>query len=263
MSLLGREVSELGSTRLFPSISPLILAGVLTVAVAWAPGPANGAQCKPGDHLIDEDETHIYCLTADEVGNYQYLTKRLQEQAETWNMKGDLRGGFADAHACMCGGITDKALARGFKQNRWILKLNRVFVESFFAWLKQWESRTGKGNMPKRWWLAFSRAEAIQHDPSRKDPSLPGGDLPVSARKRVTLVLAGAHIFEDIPMALRKEGCGPKDDFEAVMDVIDMCEKKILGPFTKELKDWAGRLGYPRANAIRDWRTVAWKSVCR
>lgn len=235
----------------------LFVAGLLLLGITWSPAAVDAQKCKPGDFLIDETATNIVCLTASELSEYKRLPVRLREQAQRWNESGDLKGGFADAHACMCEGITKKALAKGFEQNHWVLRLNRAFVDSFFMWLAKWESRTGKGNMPEQWWRAFTWADAMQ-----KDPYWPGVSDPGTARERVTLALAAAHIFHDIPMALRKEGCGSDKDFAAIMDVVNECEEKTLGPFNKMLKDFGTYLGYPGVNAISEWRTAARNSVC-
>ena len=193
------------------------------------------------------------------VGKSVGITRFLGELADHWRVRGDLRYGFADAHQCMSRQITAAAKAGKFRDPDWVLKLNYQFGILFDRALNGWDERKSlrRKDVPKAWKIAFTTAENIQ-----KDRSWPGGQKPWIAPDRVTLTMAGAHIFNDLTVTLRKEGCRSKSDFRYIMDLVDRCELKVLGLARKTIKDVGARIGVPGADSIRQWRISVWNYVC-
>lgn len=216
-------------------------------------------------HQADELDRMHWSVTADParvmavpglIELAEKLIKELQQLGHELDAAGDLRGGFAEVHTCMARGITDMARNKRFQDPAWVLRLNIAFIEMFLDQWRGWKAAPERS--PEAWRTAFEVANAIQHQ-----RNWPGGHLEETARDRVILIMAGAHILHDIPVCLNRVGCGPEADFRAIEMIVEACEHAKLGDVKMLLKDVGIWLKYPGANAIKDWRNAVWNYCCR
>lgn len=183
----------------------------------------------------------------------------LSDLHRDWRTKGDLRNGFAKVHECMARGILNAAQSGRFQNPDWMLRMNyRFAVLLDYALDALWE-RNGrtKRNLPKAWSQAFDIADKLQ-----RDRAWPGGWDPRIAVDRVTLVMASAHIFNDLTLALHQEGCASKADFASILPILDRCEAEHIGVVAKGLKDIGSLIGVPGTNSLRQWRSAVWSYAC-
>lgn len=185
----------------------------------------------------------------------QKLYKDLVALATKWRSAGDLRHIFPTLHASICQGILEEARRGRYQQPDWILRLNNRFVERFFEAVNLWESGQ-PDKLAQAWKMAFTEAAEIQKNPGRD------GFDPRIAPDRIALLFAGAHIFNDISLSLREVGCGPKDDFAKVLDVINRSEAAYMGAVQHMVRRMAAAMGHQGANSIHEWRTKVWQTEC-
>jgi hypothetical protein len=165
---------------------------------------------------------------------------------------GDLRYGFLRVHSCDSNRIMAKAATGGFQDARWILKLNIGIIERFLEAYNAYEA--GQQARPD-WQETFNEAKDLRNTYAQR------GLTRAQATTSVTLLMAYTHIFGDLRPSLAEFGCGPKNDFLSVMDIIDSCQRQFLDKY----KDVAGELplvGTMGSAGIRDWRVAVWSQVC-
>jgi hypothetical protein len=88
-------------------------------------------------------------------------------------------------------------------------------------------------------------------------------DARLVAENVVTLLMAYAHITTDLTQALREEGCGTLADFQAIVPILQGCEQRHVTASVQLVHAVALRFGLPMANAIQDWRDMAYAQVCQ
>jgi hypothetical protein len=187
-------------------------------------------------------------------------TERLFDLYVKWENAGDYRAAFANLHGCISKNIGDYVASKRFKNGDWVNALNGQFISRFEDALSNWEKQQ-YDKVAREWKLAFSWAEMIQKDPGwgpdgqRYDPKL--------AQKRVTVLMAGAHILHDIKATLKSVGCKSKEDYLAVMPIINHCEAQFLGPPTHMIRIFLSLFtSMEGVNAIEQWRNAVWAHVC-
>jgi hypothetical protein len=183
------------------------------------------------------------------------LTDRLKTLEQTWQAAADPRYKFVANHTCISEGIMAAVAAGRFKDPCWMLRLNIAFILKFLDALDAYE-----GNRPTQpdWRRIFEFVESL-----KSHPVVPaaGSSPAADTADYVTVWMAGVHIFNDIAQSLMEEGCGPEEDFLAVMQIIDACEGQHLG-ILKPIKGVGVLIHAPGANFISDWRNAVWNYIC-
>ena len=170
------------------------------------------------------------------------LIAQLDQLADKMQSTGDLRYEVVHAHSCLSKGIVAKAAAGGFHDNLWVLKLNIRMIEKLFVAYNAYEAGL---QARADWQEAFNEAKNLRNTYAQK------GLTREQAAASVTILMGSAHIFGDLRASLAELGCGPKNDFLSIMDIIDKCERGLPGA--------VAMLG---STVIRDWRMAVWSQVC-